>query len=66
MLPVGLAPCSIPSMTESTCHNYDDKKPIKTEDGAKCRAGILPALHSYWAGMEGWREKKVKKGPNPF
>ncbi len=45
---MGLPPCSIPSTTESTCHNYDDKKPIKTEDGSKCRAGMMPALHDCW------------------
>jgi len=42
---VGLPPCWIPSTTESTCHNCDGKKPIKTENEIKCRAGMMPALH---------------------
>ena len=65
MLLVGLPPCSIPSTTGCTCHNYDGKKPIKTENGAKCRAGMMPALHNRW-GL--WRVggKKKLRMTEPF
>ena len=48
MSPVGAPPCWIASTTGFTCRNFDGKKPIKTEDEIKCRAGMMPALHNRW------------------
>ncbi len=45
---MGLPPCSIPSTTGAPAKSTRAKKPTKTEDGTKCRAGKMPALHDCW------------------